>query len=508
MQRVDFLQTNLDTSDISVPSISRVSLNSEAIQSNDSSKWPSISLDGKFVAFQSTADNLVDGDTNGVIDIFVHDRQTGQTTRVSVSNLGFQGNDLSVFPNISANGRFVVFQSWATNLVEQSLDNAMNIYVHDLQTGSTTYIAPGINQSAGTIILTKIIISDDGRFIVFDSDSANLVSNDTNGVVDVFVHDRQIKKTMRVPVSSSNVQANSLSYSSDISSNGRFVVFESMASNLVTGDTNKSMDVFVNDLQTGVVKRVSVSNYGIQGNDYSWGGSISDDGRFVAFYSMASNLVDSDTNSKIDIFVHDRQTGQTTRVSVNNDGIQGNGDSSRPNISNGGRYVVFTSYASNLIDKDNNNNCDTDVDGLFDDNCPDTFLHDRQTGQTILISRDHAGQPGNNRSENWADYATPAISNEQNPVIAFTSEASNLVDKDTVYADTNGMADLFVNVNFRSCQVPFFSQRDSNWINHPLQTDGVCSSTCSTIGACGCALTATNMSFGYYGSSSTPLNFK
>ena len=175
----------------------------------------------------------------------------------------------------------------------------------------------------------------------------------------------------RVSVNSAGVQGNEVSLFPSISSDGRFVAFESYASNLVPGDTNGLPDSFVRDRQTGQTTRVSVDSAGLEGNDRSHHYSnISSDGRFVAFGSFASNLVPGDTNSKTDIFVHDQQTGQTTRVSVDSAGLQGNDTSYLPSISSDGRFVAFMSYASNLVLGDTN--------GL-----PDVFVHDRRPRPTL-----------------------------------------------------------------------------------------------------------------------------
>ena len=158
--------------------------------------------------------------------------------------------------------------------------------------------------------------------------------------------------TTRVSVASDGTQSNNSSYNPSISANGRYVAFESEATNLVRGDTNNFRDIFVHDRQTGQTTRVSVASDGTQANGHSYDPSISADGRYVAFASLANNLVSGDTNDQQDIFVHDRQTGQTTRVSVASDGTQASGHSFNPSISADGRYVAFVSSASNLVGGD------------------------------------------------------------------------------------------------------------------------------------------------------------
>jgi Periplasmic component of the Tol biopolymer transport system len=329
----------------------------------------SISADGRYVAFVSAATNLVSGDTNNFQDIFVHDRQTGQTTRVSVASDGTQANGHSYAPSISADGRYVAFASLASNLVSGDTNGAWDVFVHDRQTGETTRVSVASDgtQAIGFFFGSSPSISADGRYVAFDSWATNLVSGDTNDKPDVFVHDRQTGQTTRVSVSSDGTQANNGANYPSISADGRYVAFESSSTNLVSGDTNSVTDIFVHDRQTGQTTRVSVSSDGTQANGGpGWSGknsSISADGRYVAFHSYADNLVSGDTNSATDIFVHDRQTGVTTRVSIASDGTQANGFSSSPSISADGRYVAFMSGATNLVSGDTNNARDVFVHG-------------------------------------------------------------------------------------------------------------------------------------------------
>ena len=331
----------------------RVSVPSDGTQGNDYSDEPSISADGRFVAFWSYATNLVPGDMNGYSDIFVHDRQTGETTRVSVASDRTEGNGGSYRPSISADGRFVAFYSYASNLVPDDKGHD-DVFVHDRQTGATTRVSVASDGTQANGHSHIPSVSADGRFVAFYSYASNLVPGDTNGTHDIFVHDRQTGETTRVSVASDGAQANSYSYVSAISADGRFVAFESYASNLVPADTNGGYDIFVHDRQTGQTTRVSVASDGAEGNQTSEQPSISAHGRFVAFRSSASNLVPGDMNGWLDVFVHDRQTGETTRVSVASDGTQGNNWSSSASISGDGRVVAFESHASNLVPGDTN----------------------------------------------------------------------------------------------------------------------------------------------------------
>lgn len=328
----------------------RVSVASDRTQASSQSQDPSISADGRYVFFSSSANNLVSGDTNVRPDVFVYDRQTGQTTRVSVASNGAQGNEGSISPSISADGRYVAFTSYASNLVNGDTNGYPDVFVYDWQTGQTTRVSVSSNGTQGNWTSNDPSISSDGRYVIFGSVARNLVSGDTNNYWDVFVYDRQTGQTTRVSVSSNGIQGNGDSYSiSSISTDGRIVAFTSSASNLVSNDTNSRQDVFVHDRQTGQTTRISVAPDGTQGNSTSGAPSISSDGRYVAFQSQANNLVTGDTNLSTDTFVYDRQTGQMTRVSVTSSGLERFGHSGSPFISTDGRYVTFNSFA-NLVE--------------------------------------------------------------------------------------------------------------------------------------------------------------
>jgi Tol biopolymer transport system component len=342
----------------------RVSLSSAGTEGDGNSYLPWISADGRFVAFTSFASNLVGGDTNGRSDAFVHDLSTGVTERVSVSSTGHQANGGSGSESISGDGRLVAFQSDASNLVGHDTNGAYDAFVRDLKTGKTRRVSLSSAGQQGNGNSYDPSISADGRFVAFYSHATNLIGHDTNRAYDIFVRDLKTHKTRRVSVSSSGRQGNGDAGSpyATISADGRFVAFVSYASNLVGGDTNGryGRDVFVRDRKTGKTRRVSVSSTGHQGNagSGSYIPSISADGRFVAFDSDASNLVGGDTNREPDVFVRDRKTGKTRRVSVSSAGHQATGgiggNPIHPSISADGRFVAFDSFASNLVDGDTN----------------------------------------------------------------------------------------------------------------------------------------------------------
>jgi cold shock CspA family protein len=396
-----------------------ISVASDGTQGNDASVEPSISATGRFVAFTSFGSSLVSGDTNGASDVFVHDRQTDQTTRVSVASDGSQGDEFSDAPSISSNGRYVAFFSLASNLVSGDTNGTGDVFVHDRATGQTTLVSvasDGTQANGGSV---HAAISANGRFVAFQSEASNLVSGDANDIIDVFVHDRATGQTTLVSVASDGTQGNDLSLHPSLSGNGRYVAFDSFATNLVGSDTNGTSDVFIHDLQTGQTTLVSVASDGTQGSGYSDIPAISATGRYVAFHSFATNLVSGDTNFASDVFVHDRQTGQTTLISVASDGTQGNDNSDIAAISATGRYVAFHSFATNLVSDDTNFNSDT-------------FVYDRKTGQTTRVSIASDGTQGNGFS------GDPSISGGGR-FVAFTSFATNLVN-----GDTNGTGDIFI----------------------------------------------------------------
>jgi Tol biopolymer transport system component len=403
----------------------RESLSSAGVQGNFHSTYPTISGDGRFVAFESSASNLVAGDTNFRPDCFVRDRLTGQTTRVSVSSAGVEGLGNAQLPSISSDGRFVAFMSDSMQLVAGGTPGIFSVFVHDRQTGQTTRVSTATGGVAGNLNSRQPSISADGTVVVFESSANNLVSGDTNGFQDVFVHDRGAGTTTRVSVSSAGAQGNDHSGGDPlsrprVSADGRFVAFQSRASNLVANDTSGASDIFVHDRQTGQTTRVSVSSAGQPATGDSINPSISADGRFVAFWSGAGNLVPGDSNGAEDIFVHDRQAAHTTRVSVSSSGTQANAFSSYPAISANGRMVAFWSIATNL------------TAGYVNTFSADVYVHDRQSGQTTLASTATNGTQGN------GDSREPEISADGR-FVAFHSLATTLVA-----ADTNGFYDIFV----------------------------------------------------------------
>ena len=338
--------------------VTRESLDAAGNELNGDSLIPSLSDGGHWIAFDSLATNAVPDDTNGYRDVFVRDRETGTVTRVSVDSSGHDANGLSQRGKISADGRYVYFNSEASNLVPEDNNGVVDVFVHDRLTGETRRINVSSEGTESNGWSWLAYISSDGFCAVFHSDASNLVPGDTNGLRDTFLHDRRSGETIRVSVVSADEQSNGASQWPSISADCRYVAFESNATNLVEGDTNGSVDTFVYDRATMTTTRVSVSSQGVEGDADSRYPYLSGDGRYVTFYSDASNLVSDDTNGATDVFVHDRLTGETSRVSVSQNGSEGNGASSFPILLADGSGVVFQSDASNLIPEDQNGQTD------------------------------------------------------------------------------------------------------------------------------------------------------
>ncbi len=362
----------------------------------NSSAHVAINKDGRFVAFESAASDLVANDTNGQADVFVRDLQAGTTTLVSVNQSGTNsGNDSSEHAVLSVDGRFVVFDSRATDLASDLAtsdgNGQLDVFVRDLHAGTTTLVSvnrfgtnAGNNASfAGTTGSFNSVLSVDGRFVAFASDASDLVANDTNGQQDVFVRDLQTGTTTLASLNRSGTSSgNGRSFNPVISADGRLIAFESSASNLVATDYAMGLsDIFVRDLQTGTTTLVSVNQSGTNsGNGTSdFVPCFSADGRFVAIRQRASDLVAIATDGSINVFVRDLQTGTTTLASVNRAGTGGgNGQSVVPLLSADGRFVAFLSVASDLVATDTNGQ-------------QDVFMRDLHTGKTTLVSINQAG---------------------------------------------------------------------------------------------------------------------
>lgn len=403
-------------------STTRVSIKTGGAQGNGDSLAADVSADGRYVVFESRASNLVDGDTNGAGDIFVHDRVTGVTERASVSSSGEQGNFGSFAPAISDDGRIIVFASWSTNLVSGDSNNVADVFAHDRVTHKTELVSMVLGGSANDVS-TNPDVSGDGRYVTFWSYASNLVGGDSNNAADVFRFDRQDKVMIRASVGATGNQSNGESSHPAISADGQRIAFESAASNLVSGDGNNYKDIFLRDITSGAgggnTHRVSVSSSGLEANGDSFSPAISGDGLTVAFSSFAANLVPSDNNGYPDVFIRQWQAGVTERVSVSSNGAEANNWCEAATLSADGRYVSFQSQASTLAAGDGNN-------------VKDIFVRDRTAGTTTLISTDSNGAPGSNESQ------APAMAG-QGRFVVFHSSATNLIP-----GDSNSAVDVFI----------------------------------------------------------------
>lgn len=375
---------------------------------------PSISADGRFVAFT--------GGNGAFANVYVRDRWSGTTELISVGPGGVQGDNASEHPHITPDGRFVVFLTYATNLVPGIHTPQGGILVRDRWNGITELASVSATGAPGEAGDCLPWITPDGRFVAFDSPTS-LVPADTNGDVDVYVRDRQLGTTERESVSSAGVQGQAECWVSSISDDGRYVLFSSASSILAPGDNNGTApDAFVRDRLLGTTERVSVSSAGIGANGISWAHMISPDGRYVLFDSSGTNLVTGDTNGVADIFLRDRQLGTTELVSLGSTGTQGNGDSNWcASLTPDARFVVFGSLATNLVPGDTN--------GLAD-----LFLRDRLNGTTERLSVSTTGLQGDGLSGSYFCPITP-----DGRFVAFHSLAANLVPN-----DVDGTSDVFV----------------------------------------------------------------
>ncbi len=390
----------------------RVSLASTGIETHGHNYWGYVSANGRWLVFSSDAKNVVPGDTNGKTDVFWRDTVTGEVRRVSVNDAGVQGDGRSFASGVSKDGRLVLFWSHAANLVPGDTNVQADVFLHDVVARTTTRLTFGIDGTQPNGWCQYPSMSEDGRYVAFQSGASNLVPGDVDEFIDIFLLDRRTGGLTRV------TQApNDDSRYPVLSPNGRWLGFESSAWNLVPSDTNGEDDAFVWDRVRGTVVRASVGDDESQGNGSSSAAIVSNDGRWATFSSTAPNLVRGDTNGTSDSFVRDLRRGTTRRVSVDSNGVQGDSGSNRGVLDASGRWVVFASHASNLVPGD--------VNGTFD-----VFVHDLRRGTTVRASAAHdGGQPNAN---------VFALGFAGSRTVFASSAASNLVA-----GDANLSEDLF-----------------------------------------------------------------
>ncbi|NEQ41149.1 MAG: DUF4347 domain-containing protein [Okeania sp. SIO3I5] len=399
----------------SVFAINRVSVDSSGNEANGVSTSPAISSDGRFVAFSSVADNLVSGDTNDAQDVFVHDRQTGITSLVSVNSAGEVGNALSGTPSISGDGRFIAFSSTADNLVPEDTNEARDIFVHDRQTGITSLVSVNSAGELGNTDSQFPIISADGSEIFFNSNADNLLPGDTNEKQNIFIRELETGITTQFNPDSSGNQFNSSSRIYSMSGNGRFITFSSDADNLIPGEENCQM--YIHDRETGINSCLTAESHP---GDRIGDNTISNDGRFIAFESVFSPFVSmyiaGDSRPFSRVFVYDRATGETNRIR----------GSQRPVVSADGRFIASTT--GTIISPQNGK----------------VFIHDLRSNMTTnpLTFEDSETQ----RTQSFSPPEPPrgwepefASISADGSLIAFNSLLGDLVP-----GDTENLSDVFV----------------------------------------------------------------
>jgi Tol biopolymer transport system component len=395
--------------------VERVSVSSLGSEGDGPSDQVALSADGRFVAFRSAATNLVRGDRNGVDDVFVHDRVTGETERVSVSSAGVEGDGHSERPALSADGRFVAFDSRATNLVAGDTNGCRDVFVHDRLTGRTVRASVDSHGQQGNLESSCPFLSADGRVVSFMSFATTLVPDDQNGFFDVFVHEVDTGLTECVSVDARGVQGDGVSYSGSLSADGRQVLFSSRATNFAPNDTNGQPDLFIKDRATGALECIDVE---ADGSLSDWGvddATMSPDGRFVAFVG-SDRLVGGHSPFDGRVLLRDRRARTTTLMSANSKGIEANFCCISPGVSADGRTVTFLSGATNLPGH---------VGTI------EVYVRDVATGLTTIASdpRLLRGRGGASESALSADGRT----------VAFVSSRIHLVDD-----DSNHGRDVFV----------------------------------------------------------------
>ena len=446
---------------------------------NGYSDNPSTSSDGRYTVFASDASNLVSGDTNGTRDIFLFDNQTNTTRRLNLSRQGEQTNGPSNRPVISADGRYVAFESTATNLILGDTNGFSDIFVVDVITGAIDMLSLDASGTRANNSNFRPSISSTGRYVSFESSATNLVSSGTSvGVSHIYVRDRDVSgsgtfdtigniSTVLVSQSSGGTAANGNNLQSVLSADGRYIAFASDATNLVSSDTNAVRDIFLRDRTGGTTTRVSVATGGTQatGGD-SRTPSLSSDGRYIAFASSATNLASGDTNGVSDIFVHDRTTTTTQRISVSTSGTEAVDPSAtgfklgsiNPSISSTGRYVAFASLANNLTAGDSAGQ----KQNLDANDALDVFVRDRDVSASGTY--DTSGNVATTMvSVNKFGLQTLSIPNTQSTAssdifpsisadgrwVAFPSDAENILGlshtvTNLISIDNNNTRDVFL----------------------------------------------------------------
>lgn len=417
---------SVNDDDVTVAVTSRASIDSAQVEANGVSATASLSADGRYVAFSSTATNLSGQAVTGAGDVFVRDLQSRTTELVSLNPSGAGGNAASSNPSISADGRYVVYQSLATDLVGGVDGNtAADIFLRDRTAGTTERITTISGNTVPNGGSTNPSLSADGSFIVFQSVASNLDGvTDSNSASDIFIWIRASGTIERVSLDSTGGVTDGGSFLASVSSNGRYVAFESAATDVVSNDLNGFKDVFIRDRTLGKNERISVANPIGDANEESGAPSITADGGKVAFESKATNLStagDSDVNGDFDVYVRDRGAISTRLVSRSTNGAQGFGPSRKPSISGGGTRIGYQSDAPNLVSGDTNA-------------VGDVFVFDLST---LVTQRASVRTFGVQASDPQPSFGISLSSDGR--FCAFVSNAETMVD-----GDTNGVPDVYV----------------------------------------------------------------
>jgi hypothetical protein len=394
-----------------------VSVSTSGGDSNATNTRANVSGDGTYVVWTSQATDLVAGVTDGLWNIFEQDVATGATKLVSVSDTGGEPNGNSNFPDVDTTGQYVVYSSNASNIVPGVTGTELNVYEYDTATGTTSLVSEAVSGGPGHGSSTRPTVSTGGTYVGFQSSARNLVSNDTSTGNQIYVRDMATNTTVLASVSDSGVPANGPCERPVLSADGQHIAFVSTATNLVSVNTEGKRNVFERAVGTDTTYLVSMGMDGTAANGYSSREAISSDGEYVAFDSVASNLVPDDTNDVMDVFRMDVLTDTMVRVSVDYQGDQLIGTSDRPSISGDGSIVAFASNDRNV----------TDVKVTT----RNVYARNISTGTNYLVSSAMGGGPGGCSSVVSAKgcLATrPAVSDDGNEVIfvaTFTDLTSN-----------------------------------------------------------------------------------
>jgi len=400
--------------------VERINLSTAGVQADDWSHSPVVSDDGRYLAFYSSATNLVLGDTNGIGDIFHHDRVTGITTRCSVSSSGIQADKASGGAAISWDGRYVAFATVSDLFDPLDQNGTTDVYLHDTVTQTTELVSIGHFGNQGNDYSNDPALNFDGSIVVFSSSASNLVTFDLNNEQDIFLRDRNLGKTKGISRTVLDTQTDAWSNGPSVSSDGRYVAYSTSASNIGLGDTTSDADTYVYDTLLNVTVLATVKEDGSQIPSDCGSAPISADGGFIAFQSSGFQVTADDTNSTDDVFVRDLALGTTELASQASDGTQTwFHNNFKTSISEDGRYISWWTRSSVYLSGDTN--------GMVD-----VYVRDRQAGVTELVSSQSSGAMGNGES-NGGDMSPDGR------FIVYVSTSTDLVQ-----GDTNGLHDIFL----------------------------------------------------------------